>query len=76
MHILNTKDGNTSSKHLVPTEFVTYSTARGKRVTKIFFGIQIVEVDFSLNKLLNLARRKVKYGPLYSPIIAHVLIEI
>ena len=76
MHILNTKDGNTSSKHLFPTEFVTYSTARGKRETKIFFGVQIVEVDFSLNKLLNLARHTVKYGPLYSPIIAHVLIEI
>ena len=72
MHILNTKDGNTSSKHLFPTEFVTYSTARGKRVTKIFFRVQIVEVDSSLN----LARRTVKYGPLHSLIIAHVLIEI
>ena len=36
MHILNTKDGNTSSKHLFITEFVTNSTAREKRVTEMF----------------------------------------
>ena len=36
MHILNTKDGNTSCKHLFLTEFVTNGTARKKRVTMIF----------------------------------------
>ena len=36
MRILNTKDGNTSSKHLFLAEFVTNSTAREKRVTEMF----------------------------------------
>ena len=36
MHILNTKDGNISSKHLFLTEFVTNSTAREKRVIEMF----------------------------------------
>ena len=36
MRILNTKDGNKSSKYLFLTEFVTSSTAREKRVIEMF----------------------------------------
>ena len=49
MQILNTKDGNTSSKHLFLSEFITNSTARKNELLRylLYFGVQMDEEDLT-----------------------------